>query len=53
MFLRLGIVIDYDFQANLSASFNELRKTIKMIVPRQHWNKDKNPDVESLLRLCN
>lgn len=53
MFLRLGIASKYDFESNLNSSFNELRKMIRGITPRIHWNKLKDPDVESLLKLCN
>lgn len=49
MFIRLGITMGFDFQFNGEKTFNFLRKYIKSIKNRIHWNKNFHPDVESLL----
>lgn len=49
MFLRLGISMKFEFQNNGTKNFNFLRKYIKSIRPRIHWNKNDFLDVDSLI----
>ena len=51
MFLRLGIASNFDFASNLSNSFNALRKYVKSIKPRIHWDDKIHKDIETLASL--
>lgn len=51
MFLRLGIAANFDFKSNLFNSFNVLRKYVKSITPRIHWDKEIHDDIETLATL--
>ena len=49
MFIRLGITMGFDFKTNGEKTFNFLRKFIKSMTNRIHWNKNYHSDVEALL----
>lgn len=51
MYLRLGIVLQYDFSNNLDIKFGNLRKYVKEYRLHQKWDKNRHQDVESLLPL--
>lgn len=51
MYLRLGIVMSYDFTSNLDNKFGHLKKYVNGSRTNQKWNKIKHSDVDSLENL--
>ena len=48
MYLRLSIVLCYDFEQNLDTKFGNLKKFINDFRKSQKWNKGRHKDVDSL-----
>jgi len=51
MYLRLGIVMSYDFAGNLDNKFGHLKKYINEYRKNQKWVKTRHLDVDSLEKL--
>ena len=48
MYLRLGIVLCYDFEENIENKFGQLKRFIIEFRTNQKWNKQRHKDVDSL-----